>query len=318
MSSISSAASIPSIGSSPSAVAEAMGKMINESLKVAERLADRSGRPAPARRGAEQASASDGRTVGAVVAVRRGGRARADAGGAPAAAAGDRRRAHRARLARRDAARARPRLHARSRALRERRLQRTRRRSHHVLRERRAGEGAPRAGRRACLLGEVLARPRLARRRRSSTRSPTARRGWASSSASTASGTTSCRATRSPRRSSSQLVRQGRVAREPAARTRVRVLPRRDPPRVVGRRRAAARPARSTRSSRRVRVWNDRARVRATLNRIGKHPLMFHEDADLENLAADRGRAGRRRRDRHERVLAARSSSRCASPTRTR
>jgi tetratricopeptide (TPR) repeat protein/HD-GYP domain-containing protein (c-di-GMP phosphodiesterase class II) len=33
-----------------------------------------------------------------------------------------------------------------------------------------------------------------------------------------------------------------------------------------------------------VRVWHDRARVRATLQRIGKHPLVFHEEADLETL----------------------------------
>ncbi len=33
-----------------------------------------------------------------------------------------------------------------------------------------------------------------------------------------------------------------------------------------------------------VRVWHDRGRVRATLNRIGKHPLVFHDDADLESL----------------------------------
>lgn len=34
-----------------------------------------------------------------------------------------------------------------------------------------------------------------------------------------------------------------------------------------------------------VRSWMDRARVRATLNRIGKHPLVLHEDADLTALA---------------------------------
>ncbi len=34
-----------------------------------------------------------------------------------------------------------------------------------------------------------------------------------------------------------------------------------------------------------VRNWMDRARVRATLNRIGKHPLVLHEDAALESLA---------------------------------
>ncbi|MDB4940782.1 MAG: Translation initiation factor 2 [Labilithrix sp.] len=34
-----------------------------------------------------------------------------------------------------------------------------------------------------------------------------------------------------------------------------------------------------------VRNWMDRGRVRATLNRIGKHPLIVHEDADLTNLA---------------------------------
>lgn len=34
-----------------------------------------------------------------------------------------------------------------------------------------------------------------------------------------------------------------------------------------------------------VRHWNDRARVRATLNRIGKHPLTLHPEADLTNLA---------------------------------
>ena len=34
-----------------------------------------------------------------------------------------------------------------------------------------------------------------------------------------------------------------------------------------------------------VRNWMDRARVRATLNRIGKHPLILHEDAELTNLA---------------------------------
>jgi hypothetical protein len=34
-----------------------------------------------------------------------------------------------------------------------------------------------------------------------------------------------------------------------------------------------------------VRNWMDRARIRATLNRIGKHPLFLHEDAALENLA---------------------------------
>jgi hypothetical protein len=33
-----------------------------------------------------------------------------------------------------------------------------------------------------------------------------------------------------------------------------------------------------------VRVWHDRARVRATLQRIGRHPLIFHEEADLETL----------------------------------
>jgi len=34
-----------------------------------------------------------------------------------------------------------------------------------------------------------------------------------------------------------------------------------------------------------VRNWLDRARIRATLNRIGKHPLVIHEDAALANLA---------------------------------
>jgi hypothetical protein len=34
-----------------------------------------------------------------------------------------------------------------------------------------------------------------------------------------------------------------------------------------------------------VRNWMDRARVRATLNRIGKHPLVMHEDSALESLA---------------------------------
>ena len=34
-----------------------------------------------------------------------------------------------------------------------------------------------------------------------------------------------------------------------------------------------------------VRNWMDRARIRATLNRIGKHPLLLHEDTALENLA---------------------------------
>lgn len=34
-----------------------------------------------------------------------------------------------------------------------------------------------------------------------------------------------------------------------------------------------------------VRAWHDRARVRATLNRIGKHPLVLHEDVDLTALA---------------------------------
>jgi hypothetical protein len=34
-----------------------------------------------------------------------------------------------------------------------------------------------------------------------------------------------------------------------------------------------------------VRNWMDRARVRATLNRIGKHPLVLHEDAALDSLA---------------------------------
>lgn len=34
-----------------------------------------------------------------------------------------------------------------------------------------------------------------------------------------------------------------------------------------------------------VRHWQDRARVRATLNRIGKHPLVLHPDSDLSNLA---------------------------------
>jgi hypothetical protein len=34
-----------------------------------------------------------------------------------------------------------------------------------------------------------------------------------------------------------------------------------------------------------VRHWTDRARVRATLNRIGKHPLTLHPDSDLTNLA---------------------------------
>lgn len=34
-----------------------------------------------------------------------------------------------------------------------------------------------------------------------------------------------------------------------------------------------------------VRNWMDRARVRATLNRIGKHPLVLHEDAELSLLA---------------------------------
>ncbi len=34
-----------------------------------------------------------------------------------------------------------------------------------------------------------------------------------------------------------------------------------------------------------VRHWTDRARVRATLSRIGKHPLVLHEDADLSQLA---------------------------------
>ncbi len=34
-----------------------------------------------------------------------------------------------------------------------------------------------------------------------------------------------------------------------------------------------------------VRNWLDRARVRATLNRIGKHPLVLHDDSALANLA---------------------------------
>ena len=34
-----------------------------------------------------------------------------------------------------------------------------------------------------------------------------------------------------------------------------------------------------------VRNWNDRARVRATLSRIGKHPLTLHPDSDLTNIA---------------------------------
>jgi tetratricopeptide (TPR) repeat protein len=34
-----------------------------------------------------------------------------------------------------------------------------------------------------------------------------------------------------------------------------------------------------------VRHWSDRARVRATLTRIGKHPLMVHAECDLSNLA---------------------------------
>ncbi|MBX3216975.1 MAG: hypothetical protein KF850_33390, partial [Labilithrix sp.] len=34
-----------------------------------------------------------------------------------------------------------------------------------------------------------------------------------------------------------------------------------------------------------VRHWTDRARVRATLNRIGKHPLTLHPDSDLSNIA---------------------------------
>ena len=34
-----------------------------------------------------------------------------------------------------------------------------------------------------------------------------------------------------------------------------------------------------------VRSWTDRARVRATLNRIGKHPLLLHPESDLTNLA---------------------------------
>jgi hypothetical protein len=34
-----------------------------------------------------------------------------------------------------------------------------------------------------------------------------------------------------------------------------------------------------------VRNWMDRARIRATLNRIGKHPLLLHDDAELDNLA---------------------------------
>ena len=34
-----------------------------------------------------------------------------------------------------------------------------------------------------------------------------------------------------------------------------------------------------------VRVWHDRARIRATLGRIGNHPLVFHPDADPTSLA---------------------------------
>lgn len=34
-----------------------------------------------------------------------------------------------------------------------------------------------------------------------------------------------------------------------------------------------------------VRHWGDRSRVRATLNRIGKHPLLLHSDSDLTNLS---------------------------------
>lgn len=33
-----------------------------------------------------------------------------------------------------------------------------------------------------------------------------------------------------------------------------------------------------------VRTWHDRARVRATLNRIGKHPLVLHAEADVTSL----------------------------------
>jgi hypothetical protein len=34
-----------------------------------------------------------------------------------------------------------------------------------------------------------------------------------------------------------------------------------------------------------VRVWHDRARIRATLARVGKHPLTLHDEADLAALA---------------------------------
>lgn len=34
-----------------------------------------------------------------------------------------------------------------------------------------------------------------------------------------------------------------------------------------------------------VRNWMDRARIRATLNRIGKHPLVLHDDSELTSLA---------------------------------
>jgi hypothetical protein len=33
-----------------------------------------------------------------------------------------------------------------------------------------------------------------------------------------------------------------------------------------------------------VRAWSDRARIRATLNRIGKHPLVLHDESDISGL----------------------------------
>ena len=54
-----------------------------------------------------------------------------------------------------------------------------------------------------------------------------------------------------------------------------------------------------------VRVWHDRARVRATLARIGKHPLVFHDDADLEKL---------RPNDAEQAVLDAIVTKRCSLP----
>ena len=186
-----SSASLPSMGSSPSAVAEAMGRMINDSLAPP---APRPGTAPIARSSSAHGDEHADRDTN------RPGPGRAVT------------RADRARQPRGDAAAARPRLHARSLAHGQRGLRGRRGRGHDLLRRRRADEDPPQRPGRAA---RTDPRPRRRHRdRRPSSRPSKARVGSASCSASTSSDTTSSRARRSSGRS-----RLSSSTRSPTSRT---------------------------------------------------------------------------------------------------